>query len=107
LKWEELTQPPHREILEWHRDLIALRARTPELRDGRMDAVNVSFDEGARWLTVTRGPIVVASNLSNETQFISVATGVQHRIAMASDARIMLANSTVQMPPDSVAILVS
>jgi maltooligosyltrehalose trehalohydrolase len=107
LKWEELTQPPHREILEWHRDLIALRARTPELRDGRMDAVNVSFDEGARWLTVTRGQVVVASNLSNETQFISVAKGVQHRIAMASDARIMLANSTVQMPPDSVAILVS
>ncbi|MBI3759495.1 MAG: malto-oligosyltrehalose trehalohydrolase, partial [Deltaproteobacteria bacterium] len=107
LKWEELAQPPHREILEWHRDLIALRSRTPELRDGRLDLVNVTFDEDARWLTVTRGQVVVVCNLANEMQSVAVAAGDHHRIAMASDTRIRLANSTVQLPPESVAILIS
>ena len=35
----------------------------PELRDGRMDLVNVAFDEDARWLAVTRGRVTVAGSI--------------------------------------------
>ena len=105
LNWAALAREPHRGILEWHRDLIRLRARMPELRDGRMDLIDVSFDENARWLTVTRGRVTVLCNLSAAPQSIPIASSAQHRIAMASDARIAVGTSTVDLPPDSVAIL--
>lgn len=45
VNWDELSQPDHARVLEWHRALIALRRRYPELTDGRLDYVGVEFDE--------------------------------------------------------------
>jgi maltooligosyltrehalose trehalohydrolase len=106
LNWDELAREPHRGILEWHRDLIRLRARYPELCDGRMDLVGVSFDETARWLKLKRGRVTVACNLSAAEQSLTIESGTSCRIAMASDARIAVRESRVDLPPDSVAILV-
>jgi len=106
LDWTELDRDPHRSLLQWHRDLIRLRAQMPELRDGRMDLVSVAFDEGARWLTVTRGRVMVACNLASGTQSIPLASSSPHRLAMSSDARITVAPSAIELMPDSVAILV-
>lgn len=53
LRWEELGEDSHREILEWHRDLIALRREIPA------DAgVDVESDETAAWLTLRRGDVL-------------------------------------------------
>ena len=106
LNWSELDREPHRSLLQWHRDLIRLRAQMPELRDGRMDLVDVHFDESGRWLTVTRGRVTVACNLSATRQSVSIGTTAQYRIAMASDEGVAIASSAVNLPPDSVAILV-
>jgi maltooligosyltrehalose trehalohydrolase len=106
LNWQELSQAPHREILEWHRELIRLRARMPELRDGRMDLIDTAFDEDARWLKVTRERVTIACNLSAAAQSIPIASGVPHRLAMASDTRIALEGYSVDLPPDSVVILI-
>jgi maltooligosyltrehalose trehalohydrolase len=106
LNWSELDREPHHGILQWHRDLIRLRAQMPELRDGRMDLVEVHFDESGRWLTVMRGHVTVACNLSATRQTLSIGTSGQYRIAMASDEGIAIASSAVNLPPDSVAILV-
>jgi maltooligosyltrehalose trehalohydrolase len=106
LNWDELAQEPHGEILVWHRDLIRLRARYPELCDGRMDLVGVSFDETAPWLKLTRGRVTVACNLSAAEQSLTIESGASCRIAMASDPRIAVRESRVDLPPDSVAILV-
>jgi maltooligosyltrehalose trehalohydrolase len=106
LNWDELAREPHGEILVWHRDLIRLRARYPELCDGRMDLVGVSFDETAPWLKLTRGRVTVACNLSAAEQSLTIESGASCRIAMASDPRIAVRESRVDLPPDSVAILV-
>jgi maltooligosyltrehalose trehalohydrolase len=106
LNWDELAQEPHGEILVWHRDLIRLRARYPELCDGRMDLVGVSFDETAPWLKLTRGRVTVACNLSAAEQSLTIESRASCRIAMASDPRIAVRESRVDLPPDSVAILV-
>ena len=105
LDWDELSREPHRSILEWHRDLIRLRARIPELRDGRMDLVDIGFDEAARWLRVTRGRVTVVCNLSAAPQSIPLATDAQYRIAMASDAHAVVSGSHMELPSDAVAIL--
>src|SRR5205823_4801246 len=80
LDWSELEKPPHAELLDWHRRLIALRRSTPSLADGRLDRVEVRFDDRRGWLTMTRGEIVVACNLS-DTRFELPAGG---RLLLAS-----------------------
>lgn len=106
LNWEELSQEPHRDILDWHRELIRLRAQMPELRDGRLDLIDVAFDENARWLRVTRDRVTIVCNISVAPQSITIASSASHRLAMASDNRIALKGSRVELPPDSVAILI-
>jgi maltooligosyltrehalose trehalohydrolase len=106
LDWSELDREPHRSLLQWHRDLIRLRAQMPELRDGRMDLMDVHFDESARWLTVARGRVTVACNLSPARQSVPIGGSHEQRIAMASDEGVAIASSAADLPPDSVAILV-
>jgi maltooligosyltrehalose trehalohydrolase len=105
LDWGELSRETHRGILEWHRELIRLRATMPEVRDGRMDLSDIAFDEDARWLRVTRERVTIACNLSAAPKSIPIASVTPHRIAMASDARVAVGGSQVELPPDSVAIL--
>jgi len=105
LNWGELSREPHCGILEWHRELIRLRALMPELRDGRMDLIDILFDEDARWLRVTRERVTIACNLSDAPKSIPIASSTPHRIAMASDARVAVGGFHVDLPPDSVAIL--
>ena len=106
LDWAELDREPHHAILQWHRELIRLRAQMPELRDGRMDLVNVAFDENARWMTISRGRVTIACNLAPAKQSIPLPSNAPRRLAMTSDANIGINNSAaIDMPPDSVAIL--
>jgi maltooligosyltrehalose trehalohydrolase len=106
LKWTELSHEPHRSILQWHRELIRLRSQMTELRDGRMDLLKVAFDEDALWLTVTRERIMVACNLAASAQPIPLALSPPLTIAMTSDAYATVGPATINLAPDSVAILV-
>ena len=104
LIWKELSREPHAGLLDWHRQLIALRKRLPALLDDRLESVQTRFDESARWLAVERGPVSVVCLVSERAQRVPVPTGAQ-TILMASDDSIQVANGCVIMPPDSVCIL--
>ncbi len=56
-------------MLEWHRQLIALRRRTADLTDGRMDRAVVEFSERDRWLMLRRGSVVCIANLGETRRF--------------------------------------
>ena len=105
LDWAEIHAEPHRAILQWHRDLIRLRARMPELRDGRMDLVSVAFDEHARWMSVSRGRVMVVCNLAPVAQSVPLTCSGTPTIAIASDAAVTVGPAAVGLPPDSVAVL--
>jgi maltooligosyltrehalose trehalohydrolase len=75
LDWAEPTAPAHAEVLDLYRRLIALRAAEPELRAGNLGAVQVAFDEDARWLVVRRGAFRVAANLADHAQPVPGAVG--------------------------------
>ncbi|WP_406048815.1 malto-oligosyltrehalose trehalohydrolase [Kribbella sp. NBC_00889] len=64
LDWTEVDEPPHRELLAWYRDLLALRARTPELRDDRLASVGIESGADGDWIVVTRGRLRVVVNLT-------------------------------------------
>jgi maltooligosyltrehalose trehalohydrolase len=63
LDWAELDEPEHADMLAWHRSLIELRRRRPELGDGRMDLVQVEADDDAGTLVVRRGGVTVSVQL--------------------------------------------
>jgi len=63
----------HARLLDWHRQLIALRRAEPDLGSGSLAATEVRFEESADerdgwrgWLVVERGGARVVVNLSDE-----------------------------------------
>jgi maltooligosyltrehalose trehalohydrolase len=103
LNWAELTEQPHRSLLQWHKDLISLRRNQSRLNDGNLNAVDVRFDEQAQWLLLERGNLRVACNLGHEPVALEVGDG--SRILLASDDSIALSGTNIKLGPDSVAVL--
>jgi maltooligosyltrehalose trehalohydrolase len=103
LDWEEIAAEPHRRILAWYRELLALRRREADLRDGRLDAVDVAFDADSGWLVVTRGAFRVVVNLAGEPRTVPLDASPATAVA-AWDGAVLEADA-VRLPPQSVAIV--
>jgi hypothetical protein len=86
-------------MLEWHRQLIALRKERAELTDGRMDRVEVEFSDD--WLTMRRGGVMCLCNLGVARTFL---------LPFAADMRLTsncgIDGRTAIMRTDSVAVAV-
>ncbi|HEU5033630.1 MAG TPA: malto-oligosyltrehalose trehalohydrolase [Mycobacteriales bacterium] len=104
LDWAELDRAPHRELLEWHRRLIALRRARVELTDPRLDRVRCSFDEDRRWLVLQRGTVAVVCNLSGERQAVPVA-GVPAEVLLASADPALGPTGEIELAEESVVIV--
>jgi maltooligosyltrehalose trehalohydrolase len=109
LRWKEIDEPQHREMLDWYRQLMGLRASYPELTNGRLGDVSVDFNSDAGWMRVRRGRIVLAFNIGLREAEVELAD---------EDAALVLAGAgsmgltprlergaVVLLPPDSVAVL--
>ncbi|HEX2316627.1 MAG TPA: malto-oligosyltrehalose trehalohydrolase [Thermomonospora sp.] len=102
LDWSEPGRSPHKDLLEWYRDLIALHRRLPELTDPRLTAVTVDHDED-RWLVVRRGAVSVAANLGSAPVLVPAGPG---RLLLASDPAVTVSSAgLVSLPAASVAVL--
>jgi maltooligosyltrehalose trehalohydrolase len=116
LDWTEPDRPQHRDLLEWHRSLLALRRSRPELNDPSLTATVVGTSDGpARWLTMRRGAVCVAANLGETAVACPVRTPGpdRPRLILASNTAISVkkeifgdsSSITVELPGASVAIL--
>jgi len=92
-------------MLDWYRRLIRLRREYRELADGRLDRVRVSFDERERWLHVHRGSFTIACNLSDALRSVPLPADRPRSVLLSSDSAVTLASESIQLPPESVAIL--
>jgi len=101
LKWDELHVAPHADVLAWYRELTALRRSRLELADGRLDQIEVDFNEEERWLVIRRPSTVVALNLATRPR----ALEIQASSVLLASADVELRASIVTLPPESVAIL--
>ncbi len=102
LDWDEVSRSPHRDVLDWHRRLIALRRSTPQLTGGSSDAVTVDFDEATQWLVLATGPLMVVCNVGPEPAKIPVRPG---RIVLASDNTAEVDGECAILPLESVIVL--
>jgi maltooligosyltrehalose trehalohydrolase len=103
LKWEERTQGKHAEMLEWYKKLIALRKSRPELGDGRLDQVDVDFDEEERWFSMQRGGVMLVFTLDEQGYSADLEEGVE--LLLASDPSITLEDGLLTLPGVGLALL--
>ena len=103
LRWDELEDQPHADLLEWHRLLLRLRASTSELTDGHLDGVRTRYDETERWLVVERGPIMIAANLSHSPGRIPIEQRTSFDVLLSSGK--VEVGGRLSLSPESVAIL--
>jgi maltooligosyltrehalose trehalohydrolase len=105
LNWEELQEENSRHMLAWHQSLIALRRRLSPLTDGEIERVSVLFDETARWLTMTRGPVQVACNFAETARTIPCTDAKDKKMVLSSADDIVVKETTLMLPAQAVAIL--
>jgi maltooligosyltrehalose trehalohydrolase len=105
LRWNEVTQAGHAEMLDWYKRLIALRCATPALTDGSLADLEVLFDEEQKWLKMHRGPIVVAMNIAATPHRLKIHDGAE--LLLASETGCGLEDGWLTLPPDSIAIVKS
>lgn len=101
LDWSERDREPHLGLLGWYRNLVALRAETPALRDADRSAVDVRHDAASGWIVVSRGAISVAANLG----VAPVGLEVDGVLRLAWPRDLVVDSGRVHLPPDGVVVL--
>lgn len=104
LDWDEVNNSPHREMLDWHKRLIALRGQYACLTDGDRSAVQIRYGEPEGWFLMRRGEINVACNFSDQNRDIELPQAY-HEILLASEENIVLNGARIALPAWSGAIL--
>jgi maltooligosyltrehalose trehalohydrolase len=103
LRWEELDQPQHAEMLDWYCRLIALRRQECALTRTELGNVGVRFDESQKWLWMTRGPVEVVFNAG--TSQVTMPIRHSYETMLASSREIVCGADHLRLPAGSVAVL--
>jgi malto-oligosyltrehalose trehalohydrolase len=104
LDWSQLDAEPHRDLLNWYRELITLRRRWPELTDPRLHELDASCDEAARWVMISRGRLRVLANLGPSAARLPLGAVGGHLLA-ATTAGLALNGDTALLPASSFAVV--
>jgi maltooligosyltrehalose trehalohydrolase len=105
LPWDEMNTGRHRDMLEWYRDLIALRRARPELSDPRPASTGVDEHDSEHSMVVWRGETAIAVNTDAAAMHVSLDGNHGGRVLLASDAGVQLTDDGVVLPPHSVAVV--
>jgi maltooligosyltrehalose trehalohydrolase len=103
LRWEEVREGEHAEMLDWYRRLIALRHQEPALTCGNLERVKVTFDEAQKWLWMSRGPIEVVFNAGKENLRLPIVHC--YEVLLASAPGIDCDTEHLCLPGGGVAVL--
>lgn len=103
LDWGEPGKADHAALLSWYRELIALRRRTPDLGEDRLDRTDARADQDAGTIVVQRGDVLVLVNVGAGEQ--RLPTGGRTDLAAASDPGVHLDSDDVVLPPDTIAVV--
>jgi alpha-glucosidase len=88
-------------LLNWYKQLIALRRSVPALHDGGMEMLNKDSKDVVSFLRTGPAPVLVAINLSPETQTVSFHGNAKTLAATDPALQTITGLSTVKLPPFS------
>lgn len=87
LDWEEVGHADHGRLLQWYRDLIALRRRFKTIVGRRLAGDDVVVDEAAGTIVVDVGSLQVAANVGSQAARVDLSES-----AVAGDLSVLLTN---------------
>ncbi|HEY2039766.1 MAG TPA: malto-oligosyltrehalose trehalohydrolase [Edaphobacter sp.] len=103
LRWNEVYEGSHAEMLDWTRRLIALRRSSASLTDGEPGHLKVRFDEAKRWLTMDRGMMKMICNFGDQAVDLEGVEG--YHLTLSSQDDIQLNGEKVHLPASRFAVL--
>jgi maltooligosyltrehalose trehalohydrolase len=102
LRWSELEQSGHADILALYRSLLRLRRACPDLADPRLNRVGVDIDEDAHWIIMHRGSFDVLANLADSPQMLPSVSG---NVVFSTGPRPHAEGLTITLPAQSACIV--
>lgn len=102
LDWDEPSAAANASILDFYRQLIALRKERPELSDPRLNLVQVTYDNDQ--VIVHRGILRVVCNLDTEPATIELDRELV-TVLLSSDESARFADRSLVLASESVAIV--
>lgn len=105
LKWSEVHEGKHAEMLEWTRRLIHLRRPTNDLNDGDINHMKVAFDAEKRWLTMQRGRVRTLLNIGSEAVQFEMREG--ERLQLRSREDVTIIGGSITLPAMSLAVVMA
>lgn len=100
LDWAEVTSEQHARLLDFYRELIALRHNEADLSDAQLDHLVTDYDEEQQWIVLRRNQLAIACNLSAGP----VSVPVTGEPVLAWDTPDVGTDAT-RLPGHSVAVL--
>jgi maltooligosyltrehalose trehalohydrolase len=116
LRWERLTEEPHRTMFSYYRALISLRKKEPAFRNLNRSACTVEANRNDKMLRIIRSvdgyKLICLLNFSTDLRHISIA-GNTERVFCSSDSQwngpaagdIPNSESGIALFPESILIL--
>lgn len=102
LKWDEIAEGEHKEMLDWYRKLIHLRRKTLALNLGDPTRMDVSCNEEGQWIRTDRGNIRTVINFAEQPTEFPMPVGAD--LLLASLAAPERKHDSVVAPAMSIAI---
>jgi len=89
LRWSQLDEAAHADMLSFYRALIALRNRLPPLRNGRKDLTRAEADDAARLVTIGRddpggAATFTVANFGDDAALVQLPAGGRWQLALAT-----------------------
>jgi maltooligosyltrehalose trehalohydrolase len=105
LRWEEIGEGKHAEMLAWTKKLIKLRRGTVALNDGSMHNLLVSTDDKRRTLVMQRGEARVVANFGREPYGVELLEG--EKLCLISRDGVEVKDDVLNLVPMTLAVLMS
>jgi maltooligosyltrehalose trehalohydrolase len=102
LRWNEVHEGTHAEMLDWSKRLIALRRSSASLTDGEPAHIKVRFDEAKRWLIMDRDKMKIACNLGDQAVELEGFEGCQ--LILSSKYDVQLTGNKIYLPASRFAV---
>ncbi len=103
LRWDELAEDPHQQVLGWYRRLLALRRARDDLSDGDRIHTRVDVDEDGRLLVLWRAETAVVANLGDGAHSVEVGDGAE--VLLSNRASVLVKDGVVAVPARTTAIV--
>lgn len=99
LRWDELGDDEHRDVLSWYRELLALRRARPSIGDGAVGRAVAMVEDGPV-VTVRHAGMLVVANLGDGPWALD-----HHGAVLARSGPIEVVGGTITVPADTAVVL--